>query len=131
MPLDNHWCIFIPESIIKSCSEVQIWQSSNKKSPWARLEAPHYRMEWKTPRARQITASKKRDQVIYSTMAILLEAARHQHNTHLVLVMPGSLTPQFITCHAVFDAKRFLLRLGTWSGHSKIQKVKISLTIII
>lgn len=76
-------------------------------------------MERTTPRARQITASgeEKKEKRFMNTMTTLLEAARRQQNTHLVLVMPGLLT----TCSGAVDAKRFPLQSDNWSGHGALK----------
>lgn len=115
MLLDNHWCIFIPESIIKSCSEVQIWQSSYKKAPGRGWR--HLIIGWRGRRQELDTLlpAKKENKSFINTMTTLLEAARHQQNTHLVLVILGPLTPQFITCPGAANAKRFLLQRDNWS----------------
>lgn len=54
-------------------------------------------------------------------MTALLEAARHQQNTHLVLVILDLLTPQFITCPGAVGVKRFPLQHDSWSGHGALK----------
>lgn len=61
---------------------------------------------------------RKKRKRFMNTMTTLLEAARRQQNTHLVLVMPGLLT----TCSGAVDAKRLPLQSDNWSGHGALKQ---------
>lgn len=59
---------FIPESIIKSCCEVQIWQSSYKKAPgrgWRHLIIGWRGGRQEPDRLLPVGKKKRREQVIY------------------------------------------------------------------
>lgn len=73
-------------------------------------------MERRTPRGRQITASKKKENKSFINMMNLLDAARHQQNTHLVLVMLGLLT----TYSKAVDTKRLPLQSDNSNGNEAL-----------
>lgn len=106
---------FIPESIIKSCCEVQIWQSSYKKAPGRGWR--HLIIGWRGGRqeADRLLPGKKGNKSFINMMN-LLDAARHQQNTHLVLVMLGLLT----TYSTTGDTKRLPLQSDNSNGNGAL-----------